>query len=156
MGTQARAVVASIVAIALSAPMAFAATTHDEYVAQVSPICKDAAQAAKRIPKKIKSTGDPTADSLLATKAFGKLLAKTTRRIAAIQPDPADADAARAWIKGLRLQKSQIDTFLSAIAHGNAKLAKSMIRRISATERRNGKRAANLGLTACARGGHAG
>jgi hypothetical protein len=151
-----RGLLGAVAAVAILAPMAVAATTHDEYVAQVSPICKDAARQAKRIPKKIKSTGDPTADSLLATKAFGKLLAKTTRRIAAVQPDPMDADATRAWIKGLRLQKSQIDRFLSSIAHGNAKLAKTLIKRISATEQTNRKRAAQLGLTACTSGGHPG
>jgi hypothetical protein len=149
------AVGAALVAALVSAPAALA-FTHDEYVAQVNPICKDAAEKAKRIPDRIKSTGDPTADSFLATEAYGKLLGRTARRIAAVEPPPEDAAQVKIWIDGLHRQTRLIKRFIRSIARGQRKKAKVLIKRIGKAERINRSNAADLGLTACTTGGQPG
>jgi hypothetical protein len=149
------AVAAALLGALVSAPAALA-VTHDEYVAQVNPICKNAAEQAKRIPDRIKSTGDPTADSFLETAAFGKLLGRTARRIAAVEPAPEDAVRVDVWIDGLLRQKRLIDRFIRSIARGKRKRAKVLIKRIGNAERMNRTNAANLGLLACTTGGHPG
>jgi hypothetical protein len=140
-----------VTALAL-ASVALAAATHEEYVAQVNPICKQAAHQAKKLREKTPSTGNRFTDFLLATQRFGKLLGRTTHRIAAVPPAPVDEVAVRRWIKGLRQQKRLIDRYLSAINHGNVRAARSAARKTPRVAGRNQKLAARLGLRACARG----
>jgi hypothetical protein len=149
------AVAAALLAPLLTAPVAIA-VTHDEYVAQVNPICKDAAEKAKRIPDRIKSTGDPTADSFLATEAYGKLLGRTARRIAAIEPPAEEAAQVKIWIDGLQRQTRLIKRFIRSIARDQRKKAKVLIKRIGKAERINRSNAAHLGLIACTTGGQPG
>jgi hypothetical protein len=141
-----------VLMLAVLAPAAQGTTTHAEYVAQVNPICKSAARQAKKIPSQIKPTGDRFADFLLRAQRFGKLLGKTTKRIAAVAPAPGEEAAVRSWIKGLRQQKRLIDRYLRAVGHGNAKEALAFGERTARAERRNRRRAANLGLPACSGG----
>jgi hypothetical protein len=142
-------IAALAVATAAPASIASAATTHEEYVAQVNPICKDATRQAKKIPSQIKPTGDPFVDSLLVTQRFGKLLGRTTRRIAEVAPAPGEEAAVSSLVDGLRWQKRLIDRYLRAIGHGKPKRAKVLTKRIARVEQRNREMAAKLGLTAC-------
>jgi hypothetical protein len=141
-----------VLMLAVLAPATQAATTHAEYVAQVNPICKDATRQAKRIPSQIKPTGDRFTDFLLATQRFGKLLGKTTRRIAAVAPAPGEEAAVRRLIDGLRQQRRLIRRYLRAVGHGDAKQAIALAERTARIEQRNRRRAANLGLPACSSG----
>jgi hypothetical protein len=142
---------ASAVALGAGVPAALATATHDEWVAQINPICKDASGQLRRIQAKAKPTGNRYNDFLLATKRFGKLLGRTTKRIAAVQPAPGEEAVVASWIEGLRRQKRLIDRFLRAVGHGKARTANRITKRLVRVERRNRQQAANLGLVACTR-----
>src|SRR5688572_26327893 len=86
-----------MIGLALLASTATGAATHAQYVAEVNPICKKAGEAIARIPQKIEPSGDPAFDAYRGGLLFSKLLGKTTRRIAAVEPPPEDAVAVRSW-----------------------------------------------------------
>jgi hypothetical protein len=151
-----RVVIATGATAVISVPTATAATSREEYIAQVNPICKDAARRANQIPSQIKPTGNRFTDFLLKAKRFGKLLGKTTRRIASVSPAPGDEVAVKSWIDGLQKQKRLIDRYLRAVSHGNVKSARALPKRIVRVQVRDRTKAANLGLTACIAGGERG
>jgi hypothetical protein len=148
----ARAIPGLVLALALLAPPALGAATHAEYVAQVNPICSNAKRQAAKIPSQIKPTGNRFTDFLLRIQRFGKLLGKTTKRIAAVTPAPGEETAVSKWIAGLRQQKRLIERYLRAVGHGNVKQANNSTRRIARVEKRNQRAAGRLGITACASG----
>lgn len=145
------AVSISLAVLAVVAPSAAAVATHEEYVSTVNPICKDAARAADRIPKKIRPSGDPGFDAYRAGLLFSKILGRTTRRIAAVDPPPEDQQAVDTWIDGLRRQKRLIDASLRAAKKGQIGKARALGGRVTKIEKRNARRAAALDLPACAR-----
>ena len=146
------AIAASVVLLG-GASSALAVATHQEYVNTVNPICKDAAKSVKRIPKKIRPSGDPGFDAYRAGLLFSKILGNTTRRIAAVDPPPEDTPAVGAWIDGLRRQKRLTDRALRAAKEGQVGKARTLGGRVTKLEKRNARRAAALGLPACARTG---
>jgi hypothetical protein len=144
----------ALAAVALSGAIfatAAAAMTHDEYVAQVNPICKRAAPALKRIPSRIRHTGNPFIDSLEEAILYGKLLGKTLNKIERIPPAPGDEAAVAAWIGEGRNVTRSIKAEFRAFLHGKPKRVKVMIKRIVVSQRRASADAAALGLTACSR-----
>jgi hypothetical protein len=150
MRSATRMIPAPVLAIALLLPPAALGTdTHAEYVAQVNPICKSAERQAARNEKRIKPSGDPRTDFLRRVQAFGRLLGKTTKRIAAVDPAPGEEAAVRRWIAGLRQQKRLIDRYLRAGIRGDAMQAMALAERTARVEKRNRKQARRLGLTAC-------
>jgi hypothetical protein len=156
VGAPLRAAAASLVgliAIAVVAASAAAVPTHAEYVDRVNPICKRAAQAVSRIPKKIRPSGDPGFDAYRAGLLFSKILGRTTRKIAAVDPPGEDAQAVRAWIDGLRQQKRLTDRSLRAAKNGRVGQSAALGQRVAKLEDRNARRASALGLPACARSG---
>jgi hypothetical protein len=143
---------AGIVSLALLASSATGAATHAEYVNQVTPICKKAGEAVDRIPNKIKPSGDPGFDSYRGGLLFSKILGKTTRRIAAVEPPPEDAAEVASWISGLRQQKRLIDRSLRAAKNGELSKAAAIARKVSRVEKQNLKKALALDLNACGGG----
>jgi uncharacterized membrane-anchored protein YjiN (DUF445 family) len=141
--------IAALSTVALS-PAALAVSTHQEYVAEVNPICKSAAREAKRIPSRIEKTGNPFIDALQKSALYGKLLSKTIRRIAKVEPAPGEEAAVKAWLDEGRRQARLIRGLLRAVKHGNAKRAKVLIKRIARSQERGRAQVAALGLTACA------
>src|SRR4051812_9490000 len=89
--------IAAIFTALLAAP-ALATDTHAQYVAQVNPICKDAARQAKKIPGRITKTGNPFVDALQESRLFGKLLHRTIGRIAAVDPAPGEDAEVNSWL----------------------------------------------------------
>jgi hypothetical protein len=143
--------VLGVVLVVALASAAFAATTHDEYVSQVNSICKGAAPALKRIPKKIKKTGNPVIDRLQESVLFGKLLTKALNKIEAVPPAPGDEAAVATWIAEGRHEAHLIKNLLNAFIHGKAKRYKVLTKRILISQHRSSLEAAALGLTACSR-----
>jgi DNA-binding GntR family transcriptional regulator len=138
--------------VALLPAGAEATSTHDEYVAQVNPICKSATRQAKKIPDRIRQTGNPFIGSLLRAKLYAKLLKRTIRRIARVEPAPGEADAVNAWLGANRRTVRLIHGLLRAVDRGDAPRARKLIRKIVRSQRQSRKRAAALGLPACAKG----
>jgi hypothetical protein len=143
---------AGIISLALLASTATGATTHAQYVAEVNPICKKAGKAINRIPNKIEPSGDPAFDAYRAGLLFSKVLGKTTRRIAAVEPPPEDVAAVQTWLSGLRRQKRLIDRSLRAAKNGQLNKAAAIAGKVSKIEGRNQRNARDLGLSACAGG----
>jgi hypothetical protein len=144
------AISVGMISLALLASSATGAATHAQYVAEVNPICKKAAGAIKRIPNKIEPSGDPAFDAYRGGLLFSKLLGKTTRRIAAVEPPAEDAVEVASWISGLRQQKRLIDRSLRAAKNGQLGKSAAIAGKVSRVERRNVKKALNLDLNACA------
>jgi hypothetical protein len=137
---------------AVAAPAALATSTHQEYVAQVNPICKDAARQAKRIPSRIQSTGRPLIDSLRRTEAYANLVSKTIRRIAAVEPAPGEHSQVKSWLDSDRRTVRLIRRFIRAARKGDFAKARGLIPKVVRSQEINRKRAAALGLPACSRG----
>ena len=135
----------------VTASAALATATHQEYVAQVNPICKDAARQAKRIQNRIPKTGNALTDYLRRTSAYANLLAKTIHRISNVQPAPGEAAQVKAWLKGDRHTVKLIRSFVAAAHRGDFPKGKTLIPKIVKSQRTNAKRAGALGLRACAK-----
>jgi hypothetical protein len=137
--------------------VAQATDTHDEYIAQVNPICKSAARQAKKIPSQIRETGNPFIDGLKRSVLFGKLLGKTISRIAQIQPAPGEEQAVTAWLDEGRREVRLIRQVVAAVKHRKpARRVKVLIKKVGVSQRKGQARAAALGLTVCAGGRNAG
>src|SRR3954452_21665393 len=115
------------VAVAITAADAFASATHDEYVAQVNPICKSASAVAKRKLSRVKSTGNGFFDYLLKTRLYGKLLNKTIHNIARVEPAPGEEAAVKAWLDESRRTVRLINQLLASFAHPKAHRVKVLI-----------------------------
>ncbi len=144
-------IVLGVALVVVLASTAFAAATHDEYVSQVNPICKRAAPGLKRIPSRIRHTGNPFIDSLEESILYGKLLGKALNKIERIPPAPGDEALVAAWIGEGRSVTRYIKAEFRAFLHGKPKRVKVMIKRIVVHQRRAASYAAALGLTACSR-----
>jgi hypothetical protein len=138
-------------ASAVFAASALATATQADYVAQVNPICKNAAPAVKRIPSRIKKTGNPFIDSLQESVLYGRLLAKTLDKIERVPPAPGEEAAVQSWLTDGHLEVRYIKGLFRAFIHGKPKRAKVMIKRIVKAQTRASAKAAALGLTACSR-----
>ena len=143
------AVAIAALTAAILASAALATSTHQEYVAQVNPICKQAARQAKKIQNRNPKTGNALTDYLRRTSAYANLLAKTIHRIANVQPAPGEAAQVNAWLKGDRHTVKLIRSFVAAAHRGDFPKAKSLIPKIVKSQGTNSKRASKLGLTAC-------
>jgi hypothetical protein len=143
--------VLALACTAALAPVALATSTHQEYVAKVNPICKDAARDAKRIPSRVRPTGRPLVDFLRRTSAYANLLSKALKRIAAVEPAPGEATRVKAWLSSGRRTVRLIRRFVRLSSSGDFGAAKELIRKIVRSQRIGQKRAARLGLPACSR-----
>jgi NADPH-dependent ferric siderophore reductase len=148
--TPGRTIAVAVVSAAALAPVALATGTHQEYVAQVNPICKSAARQARKIPNQVKPTGRPLVDSLRRSSAYARLLSKTFRRIAAVDPAPGEAAQVKAWLAGSRRTVRLIRSFVRASSRGDFAKAAKLIGKTIRSQRIGQKRARRLGLTACA------
>jgi hypothetical protein len=115
----------TVIAFAITAAMAYGASTRAEYVAQVDPICqagnqrivrasKKAAPSIKRILAKVKKLGEAGEDSPEAKRLYAKFTSKAygryasifhsvTTQITAVPPGPGDEAAVAAWLEGRAL-----------------------------------------------------
>lgn len=139
------------VSVAVLAPGALATSTHQEYVAQVNPICKNAARQAKKIPNRVKKSGNPFIDALRRTGLYAKLLGRTIRRIAAVEPAPGEEARVKSWLKSDRRTVRLIRRFLRSVKRGDLQRARALIPKIVRSQRKNRKKAAALGLPACSK-----
>jgi hypothetical protein len=126
------------------------ALTHDEWVAEVNPICKSEQRKVNKIRKET-STGSPIDRAVTSGKRFSKVRAKTIRQVREFKPPPEDAALAKKWRQGLALQKRAIDDFVSAIGDRDRGEAGATIRKFFRVGAKNREKAAKLGLPACAR-----
>jgi hypothetical protein len=145
---------ASLAVVALAASVAatdaLATSTHDEYVAQVNPICKSASAVAKRKLDKLNGTGDPFVDFLLRARLYSKLLDKTIHHIAMVPPAPGEEAAVKSWLDEGRKTVRLINKLLRSFGpHPSVRKVKSLLKRIGVAQRRSVNKATNLGLTAC-------
>jgi hypothetical protein len=144
-----------VVALAVSATDALATSTHDEYVAQVNPICKSASAVAKRKLSRVKSTGNPFIDSLLRARLYGKLLAKTIHHIATVAPAPGEEAAVKSWLDQGRRTVRLINRLLHSFgSNPKPHRVRSLIKQIGISQRNAGAQARTLGLPACATQNH--
>jgi hypothetical protein len=155
MGWRALAAIGLAIAawwVAGATSLAQATSSHEEYVAQVNPICKGAAQRAAEKLDRLKSTGDPFFDSLLRARLYGKLLSKAIRHVATVQPPPGEEEAVKAWLDEGRRTVRLIKKLFGSVRKGDARRFRVLSKRIVRAQRVAGARAEALGLPACARG----
>jgi hypothetical protein len=151
MRTISIAAVTVILSVAALAGTAKATDTHEEYVAQVSPICKSAARQAKKIPSRIDETGNAFLDGVQRAALWGKLLSKTIRRIASVDPPPGQEAAVKSWLDEGRRLARLIRKLVGAVKRHEAGRARVLIKRFGMSLSRGQRKATKLGLTACVR-----
>lgn len=139
----------AVLAIAVLASPASAVETHKQYVAAVNPICKDFSQAAKRIPKKVRATGDPVVDFIRRTSRYSRIFGNTIERISRVKPPASDRKAVKDWRGGLVRQKKLIDAFIVAAKRRDGARASELGKKVAKVERQNARKADRLGLPAC-------
>jgi len=151
-GRRVRASLALVaIAAAVAATSAFATATHEEYVAQVNPICKDASAVAKRKLDKLKPSGNPFVDFLLRSRLYAKLLDKTISRIATVPPAPGEEAAVASWLDEGRTTVHLINKLLHSFGpHPSVHKVRVLLKQIHIAQGRSVKKAKALGLTACA------
>jgi hypothetical protein len=133
-----------------AAATAQATSTHDEYVAQVNPICKSAAKVAKRKLDHVKSTGNPFFDYLLRARLYGKLLGKAIHHIATVPPVPGEEAQVKSWLDEGRRTVRLINRLLGLFGHHpSAHRVKSLLKQIGVSQRAASRQASALGLRAC-------
>ena len=135
----------AMIALAIIATTASAATTRAEYVTQVDQICASSAQGSGRLGPKLKSLFGPHAISLLPTPGSStptkkqlqrslnrfinritRLLARTNRalgstteQIALVAPAVGDEAAVAQWIAGLRQYVTFTASSIRSLRHHN-------------------------------------
>lgn len=145
-------IIVSLLAVSFAAQPAIAATTHQEYVDEVNPICKDANGDVKRIPKKIKPSDDPGAEAYREARLFSKIIGRTARKIERVDPIPEDKAAVDDYTDTLRELKRVIDRSLRAGKNGKLGKSQALAKRVAKLLERSARQAAALGLSACAKG----
>jgi hypothetical protein len=139
------------IAIAVTTTNAMATATHDDYVAQVNPICKQASVVAKRKLNKVRRTGNGFVDYLLRARLYGKLLNKVIKHIATVPPAPGEETAVQFWLDQGRKTVQLINQLLHSFGpHTSVHRVKALVKHIGVAQNRAATQAANLGLTACA------
>lgn len=101
-----RLALATALALLVSATVAFADISRDEYTAQVEPICKTNSNANKRILKGIRQDVKKKKYARAGRKLMraSKALAKAKRQIAAVEQPTADARKLGQWLKHIGQQ----------------------------------------------------
>lgn len=136
-------------AVAVFASPAMGVETHKEYVAEVNPVCKHFSAAVKRIPKRVRPTGDPVVDFIRETAVFSKIFGKTIVRIRAVKPPASDRKAVKRWTGGLVRQNKLIRAFIVAAKRRDGVRATARGKKVAKVERRNARKARRIGLPAC-------
>jgi hypothetical protein len=126
----------AVIALVITAPSAYGASTRAEYVAQLEPICKAAQaptfKAYSRLGKSIPIAGEKITKAIarrthLALAKFyaqiSNIYGRTSARIGAVPPPPGDGETVAAWLGG-RDQARILGLQASRVArHGKLKSA---------------------------------
>lgn len=143
------ALATAVIAMAITAAPAYAASTRAEYVAQVDQICSQSPRDSGRLGPRLKTLFAPKALSpltglgsseptkkqihrslnrfinriarLLAT--FNRTFSSTTEQISLVPPAPGDEAAVAQWIAGLRLYAIYTAESLRALRHHKPRAA---------------------------------